>query len=255
MAPELEQRIDRILDEGWRTKVDALTTELADRLRAELSVLLEQSTSTVAAAAREEARQEAEIESRQQRASLLSGLSQAVREIRSADSVTGIASSLVDGAARFCGRSALLIHKGDSLLGFRLAGAADHGAREAFQRLSINIREAASFAHAIDTVDQVLSSGSAHDLSGRLTELFGLRDEDRVLVVPVKLRDKVLALLYCDSKGPEGVGKAGRDGPHRDADVTGRSLDRGGQHPPQNQRGLRPNSHRNRRPRPQAPLQ
>ena len=199
MAPELEHRIDRILDEGWRSKVDTLTSELAEQLRAECAAMLDESVASVAAAAKEEAA----TESREAQTSFLSGLSQAVREIRAADSVTGIASSLVDGAAQFCGRCALLIHKGDTLLGFRLVGAVDDGAREAFQRVSIEVKDAASFAHAIDTLDQVLSSGSAHDLSGPVTDLLGLRDEDRVAVLPVKLRDKVLALLYCDSKGPD----------------------------------------------------
>ncbi len=203
MPADLDHSIDRILDEGWRSKVDTLTAELAERLRVECSALLEASAAGAAAAAREEA----ESESRQIRAALLSGLSQSVREIRAADSVTGIASGLVDGAAGFCARSALLIHKGDSLLGFRLAGAVDDGAREAFQRISFRVDEAASFAHAIDTLDQVLSSGSAHDLSTPVTKLLGLRDEDRVIILPVKLRDKVLALLYCDSKAPAGSEK------------------------------------------------
>ena len=34
-------------------------------------------------------------------------------------------SALVDGAVHFCGRAALLIHKGDQLLGFRIAGAVE----------------------------------------------------------------------------------------------------------------------------------
>ena len=124
--------------------------------------------------------------------------------IRKEDSVTGIATALVEGAGRFSGRAALFIHRGNQLLGFRVAGEPDAEKQSAFQRLSIDVQSASSAAHAIESLDSVVSQGTAGELSQSVVELFELSEEDRVHLMPVALRDRVLALVYCDNRGPDG---------------------------------------------------
>ena len=49
--------------------------------------------------------------------------------------------------------------------------------------------------------DSVVASGSASDLSAPLVDLLALQPDDRIGLFPIRLRSKVLAVLYCDSKG------------------------------------------------------
>lgn len=124
--------------------------------------------------------------------------------IRREESVTGIATALVEGAARFCGRAALFIHRGDQLLGFRVAGERDSEKQLAFQRLSIGVRDASAAAHAIHSLDAVVAEATPGELSQPVVDIFGLAPEQRVHLMPVSLRDKVLAIVYCDDLGEDG---------------------------------------------------
>ncbi len=129
---------------------------------------------------------------------------EAAARIRAEDSVTGIATALVEGVSRFCGRAALFIHRGDQLLGFRVSGEPDNEKQTAFQSLSIGVRDAAAAARAVESLAPVVTLGSAAELSQPVVALFGLNEEDRVHLMPVSLRDRVLAIIYCDSNGPDG---------------------------------------------------
>ena len=51
------------------------------------------------------------------------------------------------------------------------------------------------------------------DLSSAFAELMDLHAEDRVGLFPVRLRTKVLAILYCDSKGLDGAQTAMQSAP------------------------------------------
>jgi hypothetical protein len=48
------------------------------------------------------------------------------------------------------------------------------------------------------------ASGDAGQLGASVTGLLGLSSDDRVWLLPVALRDKVLAVLYLDSKASNG---------------------------------------------------
>lgn len=205
MPDDLAHTIDRIVDESLRSKLESITGEisgqLAERLRGECAAVLESSLLEAREGAAKQAAQQAGAEAVQQTADQLL---ESVRRIRASDTVTGIAGALVDSAAELAARSGLLIHKGESLLGFRLAGSAAEHEREGFQQLSIKVSEAASVAHAIESLDNVVTSGAPGELSEPLAELLSLDPEDRICLFPVKLRDKVLAVLYCDGKGEDG---------------------------------------------------
>lgn len=163
---------------------------------------------TALESAREAAQSLLESQLEQARKEALQTTAQAFAEssvrIRREESVTGIATALVEGAARFCGRSALFIHRGDQLLGFRVAGERDSEKQLAFQRLSIGVRDASAAAHAIHSLDAVVVEANPGELSQPVVDLFGLTPEQRVHLLPVSLRDKVLAIVYCDDCGEEG---------------------------------------------------
>ena len=155
MASELERTIDNIVGDTVSSKLDSFAADLAERLQSECAELVDQVRKLDAPAP------DGSVEK------LLEGL----RRIQNGGSVVDIASALVEAASGFCGRAGLLINKGDNLLGFRLAGAATAGKAEAFQELSIELLRAASFEQAVDTSENVVSSGSADDLSSAFAEL------------------------------------------------------------------------------------
>ncbi|MDA0207587.1 MAG: hypothetical protein O3A53_18420 [Acidobacteria bacterium] len=188
MSTELERTIDSIVGDTVSSKLDTFAADLADRLHSECAALVDQIRKTDAP------------NPSVSYDKLLEGL----RSIQKASSVVEVAGALVDSAAIFCGRAGLLINKGDSLLGFRLAGVGTEDKADAFQELSIALLEAAAFEQAVDSSGSVVASGSARDLSASLVDLLALRSEDRVGLFPVRLRSKVLAVLYCDSKGGAG---------------------------------------------------
>lgn len=189
MSTELERTIDSIVGDTVSSRMDTFAADLAERLRSECAALVDQIRKTGApdpAASYDK---------------LLEGL----RGMQKANSVVNVAGALVDAAATFCGRAGLMINKGDKLLGFRLAGAGTEDKADAFQELSIGLLDAAAFEQAVDLSDSVVATGCAGDLSAPFVELLALRPEDRVGLFPVRLRSKVLAVLYCDSKGGAGT--------------------------------------------------
>ena len=189
MSTELERTIDSIVGDTVSSKMDTFAADLAERLRSECAALVEQIRRTDAPP-----RQDSYDK-------LLEGL----RRIQKANSVVDVAGALVDSAATFCGRAGLLINKGDNLLGFRLAGAGTGDKAAAFQELCISLLDAAAFEQAVDLSDSVVASGSPSDLSAPLVDLLALQPEDRIGLFPIRLRSKVLAVLYCDSKGQVGA--------------------------------------------------
>lgn len=188
MHRELERTIDSIVDDTVGSKFDCFATDLAERLRAECTVLVEQIR---------------KLDSQEPGESLVK-LLDGLQRIQRAGSVVNIAGALIEASSAFCGRAALLINRGDSLLGFRLAGAETESRQKAFQDLSLDLPRAVSFAVAVDSADNVVASGSAAELSSKFVNLMDLSPDDRVGLFPVRLRSRVLAVLYCDAKGADG---------------------------------------------------
>lgn len=180
MQEDLAQVIEQTLGESLRRKTEELTQELS----AQLSETCRQAVDDAGI-------------------NFAESLAESVRAIRAEDSVTGIASALVDGAAKFCGRSLLFIHRGDQLLGFRAAGRVSDEQQDGFQKLSASTSEAAAVARAIETLEAAEAPGDAESLSAGLVELLGLTADQPVRLFPVALRDKVLAVLACDAGAAE----------------------------------------------------
>jgi hypothetical protein len=192
MSPEIAQNLDELLDRSLRSRLRELGDELAESLRGDCGNLLD----SVA----QQARAEAEATDN----GVVESLAEHARNIRKAQAVTEIAAALVDAASHYAGRAALFIHRGDRALGFRVGGAAGEDVQLEFQKLSIVLSEAHAIAEVMEKLEAREAQGDAEQLSGAVTGLLGLSPEDRVWLLPVALRDKVLAVLYLDSKGPDG---------------------------------------------------
>jgi hypothetical protein len=192
MSPDLAQNLDELLDRSLRARLKDLGDELAGGLREECATLL--------ASAGEQARAEALSAGD----SAVDSLAECARRIRQAQAVTEIAAALVESAALYAGRAALFIHRGDRALGFRAAGAVGEDLRLEFQKLSIVLAEAPAIDQVMQRLEAREAQGDPAQLGEAVTGLLGLSPDDRVRLIPVALRDKVLAVLYLDSKGPDG---------------------------------------------------
>ena len=95
----------------------------------------------------------------------------------------------------------MLINKGDKMLGFRSSGNGIQPEAEAFQRLTFSTASAAAAAHAIDSRDMVTTTGVPSNVSSELVGAFAYAEADRVYVYPLRLRDKVLAVVLVDEAG------------------------------------------------------
>ena len=184
MERELEQKLEAALDTTFEQRVETLHSEMTERLSAVCADVLWPAVD----------------DARTHAAEMLSA---AARRIRSEESVTGIAAALVETAAHYCGRSALLIHKNDRLLGFQAEGL-EPEQRTRFQQVDISASAAAAFAHTIDTKDPVVTTGSENELSAEVVDILDVDSETRIHLFPVVLRDSVLALLYTDDRGFKG---------------------------------------------------
>lgn len=192
----ITETIEEVVEASLRTKLEDVTREALERLKSECGGVLDDAV--------EEARHAATLKSGSQTAQ---ALAESSRRIRGENSITGIASALVECAARFCGRSALFIHKGDQLLGFRAAGAVDDGFGPKLQKVAFPLSEASSLARAVESLEPVESQASAGELSQQVVDIFGLGDGTRVHLYPIALRQKAFAVLYADP----GTGEEKRD--------------------------------------------
>lgn len=195
MSPDLAQNLDEMLDRSLRSRLRELGDELAEKLRDECGTMLD--------AVAERARAEAESSE----SANVESLAEHARNIRKAQAVTEIAAALVEAASHYAGRAALFIHRGDRALGFRVAGAVGEDVQLEFQKLSIPLAEANAIREVMEKLEASEASGEAGQLSGAVTGLLGLSPEDRVQLLPVALREKVLAVLYLDSKGSDGAAR------------------------------------------------
>ena len=198
MAPDLAQNLEELLDRSLRTRLREIGDELTSGLQAECSALVDSAVATAVEQARADAQTSGEA--------VVDGLAECSRRIRKAQAVTEIAASLVESASRFAGRAALFIHRGDRALGFRVAGTGvDERTQLEFQKLSLQLDVAPVIAQVMQRVEAREAQGEGAQLGESVTSLLGLSPEDRVWLLPVALRDKVLAVLYLDTRGEDGA--------------------------------------------------
>jgi hypothetical protein len=192
MHEELESRIQAVLEAAFEQTLNRVRSELPEHLQNAGRSAVEEALREAREAAIRRARQETG-----------EALRDAVLLIRQAGSVTAVVAALVEAAARFSGRAALLIHKQGRLLGFRVAGSFPDESRSAWEDFEISLAEAPALQRVAESRQILTSELSKDELSPALAEF--LRSENASLfhVFPVLLRDQVLGILLA-------AGSAGR---------------------------------------------
>jgi hypothetical protein len=201
MPLDLGETIHSVLEQAFDPALAALRHGLAERLTDEFRERL----SGELAAARETAAAEA---GRLAKAGTAEALNLAVRRLRHASSISEIGTALLDTASGYCGRAALLLHKGESLTGWRASGFAVDGTAfaDTWGHFQMPVAGAPALAQAIETREAVVSLSLPDHLSPALIELLRTPAEEKIYLFPLSLRQKVIAILYADPVGSaEGV--------------------------------------------------
>lgn len=127
-------------------------------------------------------------------------LLRAVSAIHAGTTQKEVLRALLENSASYCGRAALFVIKSGSATGWQGRGFDNN---EDFKDFSLDVSSRAP-AQALQTRAAV--SAGAAEMDPRFISQFGAPAEDRVLLLPLHLKDKVAALVYADA----GTGAGGK---------------------------------------------
>lgn len=120
-------------------------------------------------------------------------LNAAVASIHETTSQAEILRHLLEGEARFAGRVALFVVKGGAIQGWQGIGFHDN---DAVKKISLNTA-AALVARA--TQSRAPVGGRVAEFDPQFVSAFTAPAEDRCLVLPLVVKEKVAALIYADA--------------------------------------------------------
>jgi hypothetical protein len=129
-------------------------------------------------------------------------LLKAISAIQSGTTQREILRALLDNTVRYSGRGALFVVKAGAATGWQGRGFTKDG-DDAIKDFALNV--------TVGVPEQALRSrmpfsGATHDIDPEFVSTFGAPADDRLLVLPLLLKEKVAALVYADA-GVEGGGK------------------------------------------------
>jgi hypothetical protein len=120
-------------------------------------------------------------------------LLKAVSAIYAGTTQKEILRALLDGTAPFSGRAALFVVKSGTAKGWQARGFQNSDGVKDF---SLDV-ESATVAQAFEQRNVV--SGRPAEMDPKFTEQFGAPVNEKILVLPLLLKDKVAALIYADA--------------------------------------------------------
>jgi hypothetical protein len=129
-------------------------------------------------------------------------LLKAISAIQSGTTQKEILRALLDNTVRYSGRGALFVIKAGAATGWQGRGFSKDG-DDTIKDFALNV--------TVGVPEQALRSrmpfsGTSSDVDPEFVAQFGAPADDRVLVLPLVLKEKVAALVYADA-GSEGGGK------------------------------------------------
>jgi len=124
----------------------------------------------------------------------------AVSAIHAGTTQKEVLRALLENTASYCGRAALFVIKSGSATGWQGRGFDNN---EDLKDFSLDVSSRAP-AQALQTRAAV--SAGAAEMDPRFISQFGAPAEDRILLLPLHLKDKVAALVYADA----GTGAGGK---------------------------------------------
>jgi hypothetical protein len=120
-------------------------------------------------------------------------LNAAVNSLHDSTAQTDILRALLEGAARFSGRSALFVVKGGNVSGWQSRG---FEREDAVKSVSFDATQGLA-GRAIN--DRTPVAAAATEFNSAFIEANGNPNEGNALVLPLIIKDKVAALLYADA--------------------------------------------------------
>ena len=119
-------------------------------------------------------------------------LLKAISAIQAGATQREILRALLDNMVRYSGRAALFVVKGNSGTGWQGRGFANNDDIREFA-LDVN-----SGLPSRSLQGRMVFSGTVSDMDAKFVSRFGAPASDRILVLPLLLKDKVAALVYAD---------------------------------------------------------
>jgi hypothetical protein len=119
-------------------------------------------------------------------------LLKAISAIQAGSTQREILRALLDNMVRYSGRAALFVVKGNASTGWQGRGFANNDDVKDFV-LDVN-----SGLPGRSLQGRMVFSGATSDMDPKFIERFGAPASDRILVLPLLLKDKVAALVYAD---------------------------------------------------------
>jgi len=119
-------------------------------------------------------------------------LLKAVSAIQAGSTQREILRSLLDHAVRYCGRAALFVIKAGSATGWQGRAFSNY---EEIKDFSLDVGGGIA-ARAMQS--RIAFQGSSSDMDAKFVAKFGAPADDRVLMLPLLLKERVAALVYAD---------------------------------------------------------
>jgi hypothetical protein len=165
----IQQSVEKVVGEVVESHIPQLKQDLVSRVLAALGPQLEAAP-----------------------ASSPADLLKAISAIQAGSTQREILRSLLDHAARYCGRAALFVVKAGKAVGWQGRAIANH---EEIKDFSLDV-SAGVAARAMQS--RIAFQGSSSDMDAKFTAKFGTPADDRVLMLPLLLKERVAALIYAD---------------------------------------------------------
>ena len=181
---QVRSSIERAVSQRLTQQADQFRKDVVDQVLQELAPLL--ASSNAGGQAQSQASATSEI------------LSSTISAIQASTVQADILKALLEGVSRFSARTALFVVRGTTLAGWQARGFADDNIRGATLDGSKGLA-----ARAIQERDRV--SAAAAEFDSLFIQQHGAPADGSASLFPLVVRDKVAAILYCDSGQKPGL--------------------------------------------------
>ncbi|HSA93431.1 MAG TPA: hypothetical protein VLE48_10500 [Terriglobales bacterium] len=173
---EIRSIVERVVSEALESHVSELRREVAERVLKEISPALEGGSGSGSAPG----------------GAPTDVLNSAIATIQDLNSQSEILRTLLDGAARFSGRTALFVIRGGSASGWQGRGFSNS---DALKGVTVDPNQGLA-GRAVQ--DRMPAAAAAAEFSSNFVSSVGNPADGNAVVLPLVVKDKVAALLYAD---------------------------------------------------------
>ena len=187
LQSQLNQSLTSLLDRQKDAQIEgSLTSSISEHLRAAHD-------SGVELAAAESAKAKASSD--------LAIIKAAISEINEQRSQADILKTLVNRASSFAPRVAFFVIKGDQVSGWRARGFEGTIGDEAIQDISLSVSADTVVGDAAKSLATWSGGPGTHSEDHSLLNRLGEEQAQRIVAIPLVVRNKAVAVLYADSAG------------------------------------------------------